>query len=98
MNVDDFEALPTVQAIAIKHDFGDGRYVTLMVTKYPQHVVASLFGTEHGQVDFKAADMRSGRNILEAEFGQLFPAHACVDGCHKTWHPFSDLADSDRVH
>ena len=39
MNVNEFDDLPTVQCFAIKHDFGKGRYVTLMVTKFPQPLV-----------------------------------------------------------
>ena len=80
--------LPTVHAIALKHDFGETRYITLMVTRFPRWVVASLFGSEHGQVDFKVDDMNSGRDLVEAEFARLFPASVCGEGCHGVWHPF----------
>ena len=88
---------PMVQMIAIKHDFGEGRYMTLMVTRFPKHVVASMFGTEHGQIDLKAGDIMDGRRILEAEFAQLFPAHTCEAGCHATWHPLGDLPEPQVV-
>jgi hypothetical protein len=82
--------LPTVQLMVTKHDFGAGRYVTLMVTKYPTWVVAALFGSEQGCLEFKAKDMKDAREVIETEFARLFPEHACIDGCEKVWHPIGD--------
>jgi hypothetical protein len=85
-----YQDSPTVQMIAMKHDFADGRYVTLMVTKYPQGFVASLFGSELEQINHSADDFMGGRTILEAEFARLFPEHICSDQCRKVWHELPD--------
>ena len=92
-----YKHLPTVQSIAIKHDFGDGRYMTLMVSKYPTLTVASLFGTEHGQIDYKVDDLAGGRALLESELARLFPHHTCSGQCHGVWRPFPNIKEKQGL-
>src|SRR5258708_29147000 len=81
--------LPYVQAIACKHDFGTGRYVTLMVSKFPKGAKGSLFGTElQSQIDFPCGSIEHGRLIADAKFRQLFSSHSCNESCMMNWHPF----------
>jgi hypothetical protein len=64
-----------------KHDFGGGHYETLMVTKFPKKVLASMFGSERPQYEFDVPDMETGCQFLDGEFVRFFPSHECTPIC-----------------
>ena len=60
-------SLPYPQMIARKHDFGNGRYVTLMVSNLPNRTKGSLFGTElQPQIEFTCEGVEDGCLIADA--------------------------------
>jgi hypothetical protein len=86
--------LAYARMVARKHDFGSGRYVTLMVSRLPKNTNGSLFGAElQPQINFACEGVEDGCLIADAKFLQLFPDHSCGAGCTQNWHPLA-LSDS----
>jgi hypothetical protein len=79
-----------------KHDFGDGRYVTLMVTRTQRGVGISLFGSEGSNLNQTASDIETAYADLELKFLSLFPAHICGSKCDVAWRPFSRETSRER--
>ena len=73
-----------------KHDFGNGRYVTLMVVKLPNGMDCSLFGTElqPPKMELLCESMEDGCLIADGKFRQLFPKHSCRPSCITNWQGF----------
>ena|SRR5271156_378422 len=80
---------PPPEITCRKHDFGEGRYVTLMVTKTHRGVGASLFGSEGSNFNETVEDVETAYTYLDLRFLSLFPHHTCVGKCDVAWRPFS---------
>jgi hypothetical protein len=76
-----FDRWPTPEMTWRKHDFGEGRYETLMVTKFPNKVLSSMFGSERPPHEFEVPDVETARQFLDGEFVRFFPSHECTLLC-----------------
>jgi hypothetical protein len=96
----DSDDYPKVQALFRKHHFGqnDGleRYITLQVSgARGRRWTASLFGSEHEQINEPCQSMEDGCLLIEQRFRTLFPDHACNDSCFRTWQPMGGMQGSN---
>jgi hypothetical protein len=89
MDIPSFSELPFVQNLIRKHDFGAGRYITLMVSKFPKGVRGTLFGTElNPQIYLACQDMGGRVSTCRREVPATLPTPSCNDACTRTWQPF----------
>jgi hypothetical protein len=97
----DSDHFPQVQALYWKHHFGRNdngseRYVTLQVSgARGRQWTASLFGSEHRQINQQCKDMSDGCMLIESRFRTSFPDHVCSDGCFTSWQSHDAIQGSD---
>src|SRR5258706_14871401 len=100
LDPDDF---PQVQALHWKHHFGKDnngpeRYITLEVRgARARQWMASLFGSEHEQINEPCQNMSDGCLLIETRFRALFPDHTCNDSCFTTWQPMGGMQGSNSA-